>query len=534
MSIFGVPQSILSDNGGEFDNNLLDIAELLSTKILTTAAYSPWSNGIVERHNAVTENMILKISKDTNCSVESALVWAISAKNALHNNLGYSPNQLVFGRNPNLPSVLNAKPPALHTSTTSQLIADHLNALHVARQAFIQSEASKKLKTALQRQTRTATSKMFAIGDHVYYKRNDSKAWHGPGVILGVDSNLALVRHGGSHLHVNPCHLCKVKDDSQIVGIPVKQSDIMNDCDRYESGQSKQLDSSSDIVVTIDADEPINADEIPNDRHSTEAESVEMNNLDTGIDPLHSNPYQSAKLEDIEHDETPTLNQEEGHSKQNNQEIPSQSQQDSDHTNSNIESLSNQSGQSEEYVDIPPVLPRIRDRIWFVDPDTNGLGGYMVISRAGKATGINQYWLNVKNLQNGIMKSVDFEQITEWTKIQEEVLFSADNSPEVLKAQQDGLDKWREYKVYDKVEDLGQEAISTRWVLTEKVIDNSAVVKARLVAHGFEETATNIWTDSPTVCKENIRLVATISAANNWKIHTLDVKAAFLQGFPID
>ena len=145
VSIFGV-QSILSDNGGEFDNSLLDVAELLGTKVLTTAAYSPWSNGIVERHNAVIENMILKITRDTNCSVENALVWIISAKNAFHNNLCYSPNQLVFGRNPNLPSVLTARPPALHTTTTNQLIADHLNALHVARQAFIQSEALNKLK----------------------------------------------------------------------------------------------------------------------------------------------------------------------------------------------------------------------------------------------------------------------------------------------------------------------------------------------------------------------------------------------------
>ena len=42
-------------------------------------------------------------------------------------------------------------------------------------------------------------------------------------------------------------------------------------------------------VVTVDADEPVNADkpqevtlnygEIPNDYHSTEVESVEMNNL---------------------------------------------------------------------------------------------------------------------------------------------------------------------------------------------------------------------------------------------------------------
>ena len=50
------------------------------------------------------------------------------------------------------------------------------------------------------------------------------------------------------------------------------------------------------------------------------------------------------------------------------------------------------------------------------------------------------------------------------------------------------------------MDDLGQGAISTRWVLTEKVTDDS-IVKARLVAHGFAETNSNIQTDSPTVFK---------------------------------
>ena len=183
VATIGKPKSLFSDNGGEFNNELLrDIAELLDCKVITTAAFSPRSNGIVERHNAVTESMILKIVHETKCSVENALVWAVSAKNSLHNNLGYSPNQLVFGRNPNLPSVLTAKPPALRTVTPSELIAEHLNALHTARRAFIQSESSNKLKTALQRQTRDVTTKVFNNGDHVYYKSPDHKKWRGPGV----------------------------------------------------------------------------------------------------------------------------------------------------------------------------------------------------------------------------------------------------------------------------------------------------------------------------------------------------------------
>ena len=178
VATFGTLKSLFSDNGGEFNNELLrDVAELLDCKVITTAAFSPWSNGIVERHNAVIESMILKIVHETKCSVENALVWAVSAKNSLHNNLGFSPNQLVFGRNPNLLSVLTAKPPALRTVTPSELIAEHLNTLHAARRAFIQSESPNKLKTALQRQTRDVTIKVFNNGDHVYYKRPDHKEW---------------------------------------------------------------------------------------------------------------------------------------------------------------------------------------------------------------------------------------------------------------------------------------------------------------------------------------------------------------------
>ena len=49
---------------------------------------------------------------------EIALAWAISAKNALHNNSGCSPNELIFGYNVNSPSVLTDKLPALEPHTT--------------------------------------------------------------------------------------------------------------------------------------------------------------------------------------------------------------------------------------------------------------------------------------------------------------------------------------------------------------------------------------------------------------------------------
>ena len=256
VSIFGVPQSIFSDNGGEFDNHLLrDVAELLGTRVITTAAYSPWSNGIVERHNAVLENMILKLIDDSKCSVANALVWAVTAKNALHNNLGYSPNQLVFGKNNNLPSVLTAKPPALHSCTHSQLLAEHLNALHAARTAFIASEASRKIKLALQKQTRDTSSKSFHLGAQVYYKRNDGKAWHGPGIIAGIDGKIVLVRHGGSMLRVSPVHLLPVRDaEKQRAKDTLSHmgQDGLPQSGKVSENLSCDKGAQTDVLVTID------------------------------------------------------------------------------------------------------------------------------------------------------------------------------------------------------------------------------------------------------------------------------------------
>ena len=51
--IFGPPKQILTDNGGEFtSDDFREMGEKLNTAIKTTAAESPWSNGINERHNA--------------------------------------------------------------------------------------------------------------------------------------------------------------------------------------------------------------------------------------------------------------------------------------------------------------------------------------------------------------------------------------------------------------------------------------------------------------------------------------------------
>ena len=116
ISIFDAPQKIFSDNGGEFISDRFHMCERLNIKIQTSPSYSPWSNGLCERHNQTLTTTLLKIKEDTKCDFDTALAWAVCAKNSLINNNGFSPSQLVFGRNTNLPNFINNKLPAQETT----------------------------------------------------------------------------------------------------------------------------------------------------------------------------------------------------------------------------------------------------------------------------------------------------------------------------------------------------------------------------------------------------------------------------------
>ena len=52
IALFGTPPNVLSDNGGDFNNeDFREMGELLNINICTIGAELPWSNGIVEKQH---------------------------------------------------------------------------------------------------------------------------------------------------------------------------------------------------------------------------------------------------------------------------------------------------------------------------------------------------------------------------------------------------------------------------------------------------------------------------------------------------
>ena len=469
ISYFGYPHRFLSDNGGEFSNDhFREMNEKLNVETATTAAESPFSNGMVERHNLILYEAMCKTVCDAKCEPKIALAWAVSAKNALQNNDGFCPNQLVFGRNVNFPSVLVDKLPALESSTASDVVRNNMNAMHVSRQKFIEAESSEKIRRALRHKVRTYANVKYSNGDKVYYKRKNFKGWKGPGVVLGQDGKFVLLRHGGAYYRVHPCQIQKVKPC-------VSEGDTEKSVDNGDAENLKSsmesVDPQKTVPITYESDDSSISD-------SGGPEEVD-NSGTLPTDPVHDVPTSAA------------LNGVTAKPKRNTF-----------------------------------VKFKLEDCEW---------QQAKVLSSQPKKTGQYKNWINVHVVGEDDPICVNWDDVELWSELPypEEAIFMTKDgelAQIVVDAKGIEIEKMISNKVFDVVPFTNQKTVSSRWVLTEKFKKGKKLNKARLVARGFEEDSSKYRKDSPTCCRESLRLVFVAAVLMCWRLESIDITAAFLQG----
>ena len=98
--------------------------------------------------------------------------------------------------------------------------------------------------------------------------------------------------------------------------------------------------------------------------------------------------------------------------------------------------------------------------------------------------------------------------------------------PELLEAKQRELASWDRCGIYELVPDRGQPVVTTRWVNTEKILDDGTVTpKSRLVAD-----KESLDTACPTVGRGVWRVMVAMTAVYGWVPCCFDISTAFLQG----
>ena len=315
IAYFGRPDKFHSDCGGEFTNDVFrELHNKFGIETSSTPAEAPYNNGVVERGNKVLYESMIKTKNDVKCDDETALAWAVSAKNCLQNVYGFSPNQLVLSQNVNLPSVIDDKPPALESHTSSDLIRTNLNALHSARKNFIEAESSEKIRRALSKNIRSYSEVHYQAGDRVYYRRNSKKGCNGPAKVLGKDGNFVLVRQGAAYYRCHPCDLMKEEQESKmkldnkeqrqhkIVSPNVKSSMNQQEKVVIDNFDSSDEDDHNDTGEQLDVTEQEDAEQFDVTEHENGEQTVEFSTETENIEADEQEPEVVAEPVVIEED----------------------------------------------------------------------------------------------------------------------------------------------------------------------------------------------------------------------------------------
>ena len=390
-------------------------------------------------------------------------MWAVHAKNSLINIHGFSPYQLVFGRNPNIPGNSNNKLPALSPETSSKIVATQINSLRAARRAFIKAESSDRIARALRGKVYEGTHRKFCIGDTVYYKRLNNKIWQGPGKVIAQDGAQVLVKsNAGRLVKVHPCKLVLKQDAEKQIGnnnnpTETKEVHHQNNESSSDSDSDKEREEQHQNIVSASNDpaEPINQ------------ESTEQIKQSKSNDPT-----------------TLERNEEIDQSKQLPQK---QSKKIKENTSKSLKK---------------------DDKIYYKIADSHdGWVVAKIISRGGKkCSKWGNFW-NVQNFQTGCNVGLNLDEV-DWIKVDDnaqdvnivtdqiawEVLvqnYDNDKSKNQLKAKETEVEKWKKFQVYEEVDKSdypNHELLSCRWVNESKQVRNEEQYKFRLVARGFQET----------------------------------------------
>ena len=299
------------------------------------------------------------------------------------------------------------KPPALKGTNSSEVVAKNLNALHAARKAFIENEASEKLRRALRHKLRPITT----TGDKVFYKCVNLKEWKEPAAVTGKDD-----LHGGIFVRIHPCSL-------RLVNVHVSL-----DKKTKEVGAGDCVDQNLDGSVQKDV---ADSDSGLRKNMSDEGLISPGNSQNNGI-------FQQVQNDQSFHDTVVDYEQED--SMENPLENPYSYGQEREEKNPIMLGKK-----------VPSVKSNIEYKVKRNDPWKEAI----VISRAGKATGKNKYWMNIKDLEDGTFKSINFEEIEQW-RLKDEVILLADNNHSTIEAKHLELQNWRYHKVYTEVEYEGQ------------------------------------------------------------------------------
>ena len=243
---YGAPVKLLSDRGTQFTSNLnKEIFKLLNVKHLKTTAFYPACNGLTERLNQTIISMLSMYVSHNKKDWDLILPYVTFGYNSsVQSSTKFSPNELVFGRNPLLPTDINLgvrNESYQDVNAYTDIIGDRFKIIHDMAKSNNRSAAIKNKEYY----DKKRSDKQFSVGDIVLLQKGSTRLnkidtrYVGPYEIVEVISpvNYRIVRIDNRNkvevVHISRLKLFKQRKyvELPVVSIDSDTDSVENECD---------------------------------------------------------------------------------------------------------------------------------------------------------------------------------------------------------------------------------------------------------------------------------------------------------------
>ena len=131
---FGVPDSIHSDNGRNFESKTFsEMCPLLSINKTRTSAYHPEGNSQVETLHKTLRRMLKARVEDNPATWDEHLDFCVMAyRSSVHSSTGHNPFELMFGREMRIPLDVMVGVAKVNDCSYTDFVTVELHKLHSA------------------------------------------------------------------------------------------------------------------------------------------------------------------------------------------------------------------------------------------------------------------------------------------------------------------------------------------------------------------------------------------------------------------
>lgn len=223
MCRHGVPDSILSDQGKNFQSNLLnELWELLDVHKLRTTPYHPECDGLSERFNRTLKTMITAfVTDDQQDTWDQYLpMLAFAYNTAVHSSTNTTPFEMIYGRQPKIPIDIFCEEKKVDLQLTPDAYASHISKVLEDAYKRVRENTELKMSKAKIRHDRNVRAANFDVNDLVWVYdpakkpgrgRKFIKKWKGPYRVISIIDETGYVvkpvNRNGRSKQVNQKHL---------------------------------------------------------------------------------------------------------------------------------------------------------------------------------------------------------------------------------------------------------------------------------------------------------------------------------------